>query len=439
MKKQTYIRIISFLSVLTIVLSATSVIYGVKANRMKILLAAERERSLAELSEAIGAMGVSLQKSLYTSDGRKLSEAGSELSRLSTVAKDSLSELTDENEQTETLFRFLSQVGDYTTYLSTKEKLSQKEKKQLSALYDYAVKLSEEIEKLTMGYLNGEISFEKASGNLQSEEEKLDFLTSFSDANQTIGDYPTLLYDGPFSDSILGREALGVKNEREITKEEGRNIAAKILGVKPTELRDEADRDSALSLYCYSKGEKFIGITKKGGFLCYLTNPDFVKEATISTDEAVKRAEAFLDSNGYKSMASSYYSTFDDVCTINFAYKTNGITHYADLVKVSVALDSGRVVAFDAEGYLMNHTERNYPEETLSEKECRKAVLPSLNIMNVEETVIPLENGKEKHCLEYHCLDKERNQEVLIYIDRVTGKEENILLLLYSDGGVLTK
>ena len=39
-----------------------------------------------------------------------------------------------------------------------------------------------------------------------------------------------------------------LKNEREITKEEGRNIAAKILGVKPTELRDEADRDSALSV-----------------------------------------------------------------------------------------------------------------------------------------------------------------------------------------------
>ena len=217
MKKQTYIKIISFLSVICIALSVTSVIYAVRANKLKLLLSAERERSLAELSEAIDAIGVNLQKSLYTSEGEKLSQSGSELYRLSTVSKDSLSEITEENEQTETIFRFLSQVGDYTSYLSKKNKLSKKEAEQLSALYDYAVKLSEEIRYLASDYYDGEISFEKAAGNLQSEEEKIDFLTSFSDIGQATGDYPTLLYDGPFSDTVLNREALFGKNEREIT------------------------------------------------------------------------------------------------------------------------------------------------------------------------------------------------------------------------------
>ena len=211
------------------------------------------------------------------------------------------------------------------------------------------------------------------------------------------------------------------------------------MGVKPSELKDEADRDSALSLYCYSKGEKFIGITKKGGFLCYMTNPDFAREATISTEEAIKRASDFLKKQGFKGMASSYYSTFDDVCTVNFAYRENGITYYADLVKVSVSLDTGEIVAFDGEGYLMNHTERSLPKSTLSEAECRKAVASSLQIAEVSSAVIPLKTGKEKLCYEYHCLDKSRNQEVLVYVDKETGKEEDIMLLLYSDGGVLTK
>ena len=439
MKKQTYIRIISFLSVICVVLSATSVFYAFKANKMKILLAAERERSLAELSEAIDAIGVNLQKSLYTSEGKRLSEAGSELYRLSTVAKDSLSEITEENEETETIFRFLSQVGDYTSYLSEKDKLSKKEAEQLSALYDYAEKLSKEIGYLASGYYDGEISFEKAAGNLQSEEESLDFLSSFSDAEQALGDYPTLLYDGPFSDSILHREALGVKNQREITKEEGKKIASEILGVKPSELREEADRKSALSLYCYSKGEKFIGITKKGGFLCYMTNPDFAKEATISADEAIKRGSAFLESHGFDGMANTYYFTYDDVCTVNFAYRKSGITYYADLIKVSVSLDTGEVVAFDSEGYLMNHRERTLPKGTVSEADCRKAVSSALQITDVSSAVIPLKTGKEKLCFEYHCLDKKRNQEVLVYVDKETGMEEDIMLLLYSDGGVLTK
>ena len=439
MKKRTYIRIISFLSAICIVLSATSVFYAFETDKMKILLSAERERSLAELSEAIDAIGVNLQKSLYTSEGKKLSESGSELYRLSTVAKDSLSEITEENEQTETIFRFLSQVGDYTSSLAKKNKLSKKEAEQLSALYDYAVKLSEEIGYLASGYYDGEISFEKAAGNLQSEEEKIDFLTSFSDIEQATGNYPTLLYDGPFSDTVLKRDALFVKNEREITKEEGKSIAAKIMGVKPSDLKDETDRDSVLSLYCYSKGEKFIGITKKGGFLCYMTSPDFAKEATISTDEAVKRALAFLKDHGFIGMADTYYFTYDDVCTVNFAYRESGITYYADLIKVSVRLDTGKVVAFDAEGFLMNHRERKFSKDKMEETECRKAVSSALQIADVSSAVIPLKDGKEKLCYEYHCIDQKRGQEVLVYVDKETGEEEDIMLLLYSDGGVLTK
>ena len=439
MKRSSYIKIISFLSVICIALTATSIIYGVRANRMKLLLSAERERSLAELAEAIDAISVNLQKSLYCKTGKKLSESGNELYRLSTVAKDNLSELTDENEYTETIFRFLSQVGDYTLYLSEKNKLSAEEQKQLSALFDYSEKLSKEIGSLADGYYEGEISFQKASGNLKSSEDKLDFLVSFNDTEQTIGDYPTLLYDGPFSDTVLNRKAFGVKGKGEITKDEGRNFAAKALGAKPTDLREESDCDSALPLYCYSKGEKSVGITKQGGLLCYMTNPAYTKEATIGTDEAIRRAENFLKKQGYKSMGHSYYSCYDDVCTINFAYKESGITYYADLIKVSVALDTGKVVAFDASGYLMNHCERKKPSKILTEEECRKSVSDSLQITDISEAVIPLPSGKESYCLEYHCFDKKRNREVLIYIDRETGEEKEIMLLLYSDDGVLTK
>lgn len=439
MKKRTYIKIISFLSVVCVALTATSIIYGIKASRYKLLLTAERERSLAELSEAIDSIQVSLQKSLYCGTGKKLLESGNELYRLSATAKDNLSQLTDENAQTETIFKFLSQVGDYTLYLSEKENLSKKEQQQLSDLYDYSTALSKEIGLLSDSYYDGEISFEKAAGNLQSEEEKLDFLTSFSDTQQTVGNYPTLLYDGPFSDSVLSRDALAVKNEREITKDEGRRIAANILGAKPTDLREEADRNDSLSLFCYSKDEKFIGITKKGGFLCYMTNPDFTKEATISKQEAINRGSAFLNNHGYNGMVSSYYSCYDDVCTVNYAYKENGIIYYADLIKVSVALDTGKVVAFDASGYLMNHCERNLPENLLSEEECRESVSKSLTITEVSSAMIPLDSGKEKLCYEYHCYDKNTNQEVLVYIDRETGDEEEIMLLLYSDDGVLTK
>ena len=170
-----------------------------------------------------------------------------------------------------------------------------------------------------------------------------------------------------------------------------------------------------------------------------MTNPDFAKEATISTDEAIKRAADFLKNHGFKGMADTYFFTFDDVCTVNFAYRESGITYYADLIKVSVSLDTGKVVAFDGEGFLMNHRERKFSKNTTEESECRKAVSSALQIADVSSAVIPLKDGKEKLCYEYHCIDKKRGQEVLVYVDKETGKEEDIMLLLYSDGGVLTK
>ena len=47
-------------------------------------------------------------------------------------------------------------------------------------------------------------------------------------------------------------------------------------------------------------------------------------------------------------------------------------------------------------------------------------------------------DGKEIYAYEFLCTDKKQN-DVLIYIDAVTGNEADIKLLLYSDGGTLTR
>ena len=112
-----------------------------------------------------------------------------------------------------------------------------------------------------------------------------------------MGDYPTLLYDGPFADTVLNKKALGITGD-EITAQEAREKAGEILGSDGKALKQEADIDSVISLYCFSKGDKSIGITKKGGFVCYLTGEDYAGEATISHSEAVKRGKEYLKEIG---------------------------------------------------------------------------------------------------------------------------------------------
>ncbi len=51
---------------------------------------------------------------------------------------------------------------------------------------------------------------------------------------------------------------------------------------------------------------------------------------------------------------------------------------------------------------------------------------------------IPPGGGYEKYAYELLCADAD-GQDVLIYVDTLTGQEDDILLLLYADGGALTK
>lgn len=402
----------------------------------------QRQKYLSEFCESLDSMTVNLSKSLCTSTAEMLHRNGNDLSKQAAVAKVSLSGITDESIITDEVYKFLSQAGDYALYLSQKENfsLSEDEMEKLRQLYGYAEYLSESFEQISSDYYSGRVAFTRKVNNLlsQAENDGISFSQYFTDIQQTMGDYPTLLYDGPFADAVINKKARGVKGD-EITSREARKKAAEYMECEEGGIKKEADTEGAIDLYCFSFGDRTVGITKKGGLLCYMTDSSYAGEASISTEEAIKRGKEYLKKTGFtEKMKETYYSTYDGICTVNYAYEKDGTVFYPDLIKVSISLETGKAVALDSRGYLMNHRERNFKEKKLTAEKCRKRLSPYLSVMSCSTAVIPLETGKEALCYEFHCKDS-RNQESLVYINAESGKEENILLLLYSDGGVLTK
>jgi hypothetical protein len=71
-------------------------------------------------------------------------------------------------------------------------------------------------------------------------------------------------------------------------------------------------------------------------------------------------------------------------------------------------------------------------------KSAEKLLNPSLKVKASKEVFIPTDFGTEIFAFEYHCVATDE-QEILVYIDPKTGDEAEILILLYSDNGVLTK
>ena len=156
-------------------------------------------------------------------------------------------------------------------------------------------------------------------------------------------------------------------------------------------------------------------------------------------EEAKQAAAEFLESRGIENMRESYYAFSDGVCTINYAYEQDGVLCYPDLIKVSVALDDGSIVEYDASGFLMNHQDqRDLNAQKLTADQARESVSPALTPDEGRPALIPTAGLNEVLTYEFLC-EGENGEQVLVYINADTGYEEQILILLRTDNGILTR
>ena len=264
------------------------------------------------------------------------------------------------------------------------------------------------------------------------------FADNIDDTEQTLTDIPTLIYDGPFSEHLSQNEPKLLSGLGNVSQDEALEIAKKICPKEKDVLQFSHNEDGNLPCYVFQGDNSTIAVTKQGGKPCYMISSQFAGEIQLKYDDVVDKSSQFLDSLGYSNMKESYYFIEDGICTINFAAVHNSIVLYPDLIKVGVSLENGEVLSFDATGYISNHTKRNDLTPTISIEDAKKVINKQLEIIDTQQCVIPTEWKTEQLCYEFHCKDKD-NREFLIYIDSKTGMEDNILILLYSDGGVLTK
>lgn len=439
--KRAYIRLIALFAFFTVTLAVYSVVTTIKVNRLSIAEETRNQRTINELCESIDSINTDLQKCLYAASSDMLREQGNRLNREATSAKESLGQLSDENTDTEEIYRFLSQVGNYVIALSGSDSVSEKDAESLRALCDYSAALNKELTALLGDYSDGTVSFSVKRDTLAPENATLpdDFYSRMKDTAQTVTDYPTLLYDGPFSDSVSKGDYSLLKNKNQVTRDEAKHKAAEITELTATAFREEEDINGDIGLYCFSSKDIYITVTKNGGLVHSFIKDSAAGEATITPEEAVNRGLIYLRRLGYKNMKESYYSVYDGICTINYAYVQNGVTCYSDLIKVSISLDKGEPVAFDASAWLSNHRSRRLPAERITVQEARESLADCLTVLSEGKALIPTDSGKEVLCYEFHCRDTLSDSEVLVYTDCRTGEERNIMLLLYEDDGVLTR
>lgn len=446
MKRRTKIRWISFGTALLTALLCWAIGATVTVNRQKRTLEAAQEQALTQMCECLDQIETDLTKATYAVSPGMFTRLSEDLNTNTVGAKTSLSALNAGNSAQLNLYKFLSQVNAFTASLQRKTaeggSLTSAERTTLKKLRSYAQSLSSQFSYMTELMNSGYFSFEELHNELKNTDAKsenmVSYLSAISDAEDSMTDFPTLIYDGPFSDNMMNKTSVMLEHAEEITLSAARDAAARALGVESRFVFSDSSSEGKLAAYNFHYDQKRVAVTKNGGYILYLLSDGTAGEERFSGADAVHKAANYLNSLGYENMVSTYYSTADGITTVNFAYRQGDYICYPDLIKVSISLSGGGIVAMDAGDYLMNHISRSIPTPKITETEAAETVSDSLSVLRTKKAVIPTETGIEKYTFELLCED-DTGQHVLIYVDTETGSEDDILILLYADGGTLTK
>lgn len=444
--KPTFIRLISFFITAILLLIGFSLTGYALVKNYRNSIEYNYQRSLNELCDYVEDIKNTLIKGMYVNTVTGQTQVYSKLMVYSEEAKSSLSNLPVSINEEEMLQKYFSQVGDFSNYLqrltSSGKDITNKDFDMFNQLQKYSDVVCEKVKEILLKYGNGEIKIGKEldlNNNLtiykKSEEpEVLD--DGFRDMNDSFVEYPTMIYDGPFSDHIMNSSPALTEDCDEITLNQAFEIASSFMNVTIDKISHSYDIDGNLPCYVFDVNGNYLSITKKGGFINVLTKNREINDDKLTYDEALEKAVTFLKENKVKNMEITYGRIENKMATFNFAYNEDSITHYEDLIKVSVALDDGEILGYSATGYIMNHQKREIPNKIISLGEALEKIKPTLKIEKEKMAFIPSVGNNDVYCYEFLCSD-EKNK-LLIYINAETGYEENIYILLEDESGTLT-
>ena len=390
-----------------------------------------------------------LAKSLITSSSIHGADTLTNLWREANLAQTYLAMLPIESQELANTQKFLNQVSDYSYALSRKniknEDLSDEDLKNLNDLHEYSLQLKNTLNQLSEDINSGNISWSELTkkGNIAfAQQVSNTSLDMFKNLEDNFHQYSGLIYDGAYSEHLINGAKKALTGEN-IDEDMARQKVESFIGldkIKETQnlgLSENADIPGFnFSIITKDDNNINISISQKGGHIIRMNSNRNVQEEKISQDEANKRGKDFLNSKGYPNMKETYYLKQEGIVTINYAYQQNGVIMYPDLIKVKVALDNGEILGIETTNYLNSHTERNISNIKISKEEAKEKLNKNLDIKTEGLAVIPTKWQTEILCYEFK--GRVKDTDFLVYINCLTGEEEDILVITNTPNGILT-
>lgn len=442
MKRRTTVKILSFCTAAVLAAVGFAAKSHISLRNYKLEIQNGYSRSLDELGASVNNISLILEKAEFATTPKHISTIANKLLIEAENAKSALSQLPAGGETLTVLNRFLSQVGNYAVSVAKSlaggVSMSDEMSANMAMLRDTAQKVAATVNNSQITYNNMDYWAKELDRELDGAVDSDTLAGSLGELEESLSDYPKLVYDGPYSDHILEKEPAMIKDAAHVTESEALKTAAETAGVERSTLKSDGVQNGTIPAYRFSDSSVNVTVSQKGGYAVYMRKNRSVGDSILSYEQALEKAKRYLERLGMTNFCETYYFTDEGVCVINFAYLDGKTICYTDLLKVGVAMDDGEIMLYEASGYLTNHVERAFETPAVTEEQAAEIVSDKLKIRETALALIPTESGGEVRCYEFVCVS-EAEQDVLVYINAVTREEEDILILLKSDGGTLVK
>lgn len=427
-------------------------------------LEAERQRNFTDMAYHVEQIQALLGKGLATGDERQNMRYMADVSQHASAAVAAFTSLPLPAEISATTGKFLQQVGDFSLSLLRNEaagrSMGPQERTELARLRQESAKLSEQMSTMMTQYSRGGFRWHQPPalswaalfrgpenpvmkpGGTQDQAMASLVSGGWEQMSSSLEKLPVFIYDGPFSDHVdqTPPAVAGLP----VTAEEAAQRLPAILPdagrfrtVAVTEVGGNLPAHSFQLAPTNTQGNAYtvtVEITKQGGHLLQLLNGRLVGEPVLDLPRARAIAQDFLVRAGFPGMVPTFGQVQDGSAFIAFAYQENGVMIYPDQAKVKVALDNGEILGVDTRQYLTRHRTRSLPAPRVSEEEAAARVARELVVSRVQPAVIPDAAGTGER-LTWEFMGKMGEDTYLVYINAETGKEEQILQVIETDGG----
>jgi len=412
------------------------------------------QRAFFDMSAQVQNLEVLLSKSMVAPDPRLDKSLLMDVRQQAAFAQANLGQLLLNDALAGRTAKFLTQVGDYAESLARQvnngEVIDAENWENLNNLYQQSLELNRELQGMSYKVAQSNFYFgelvRQVRNNLQENPDNL-ARSDFQALDQRMQRYPTLIYDGPFSEHLERVEPKNLSGLAEISAADAQDKALSFIdrlqGVDyqaavtgSAEGRIPAYRVEVSPAGGSDSDRIVMDISKKGGKLVWLINSRSVGNQSLEINSARQKAIDYLKDRGFGDMKSTYFMQQENSATFNFAALQEGVVLYPDLIKVTVALDNGEITGVETSGYLMSHRRRDLPAAGISREQARNVLNTRLQAQDGNLVLIPV--GAEEEKLAYEFQGRLGEDNYLIYINAVDGREENVLKLIETPGGTLT-